>query len=85
VLEAMAMERAVVAAAVGGTPEAVVDGITGLLVAPANSSQLARAINRVLSEPALRERMGRAGRERVLAQFDQRVMLERTFGVYDEW
>jgi glycosyltransferase involved in cell wall biosynthesis len=79
------MERAVVAAAVGGTPEAVVDGITGLLVAPANSSQLARAINRVLSEPALRERMGRAGRERVLAQFDQRVMLERTFGVYDEW
>jgi glycosyltransferase involved in cell wall biosynthesis len=84
VLEAMAMQRAVVAAAVGGTPEAVVDGVTGLLVAPANSSQLASAINRVLSEPALRERMGRAGRERVLAQFDQRVMLERTFGVYDE-
>ncbi len=83
VLEAMAMERAVVASAVGGTPEAVSDGVTGLLVTPVDSAQLAMAINRLLGDAALRERMGQAGRERVLELFDQRVMLERTFGVYD--
>jgi glycosyltransferase involved in cell wall biosynthesis len=61
VLEAMMCARAVVATNVGGVPEIVADGRTGLLVAPESSAQLADAMHRVAQDRELREQLGRAG------------------------
>lgn len=69
VLEAMAAGKPVVAAALGGVLETVRDGETGLLVPPSDPRALARAVNRLLSDQALRARMGAAGRARVHAKF----------------
>lgn len=69
-LEAMAQALPVVATRVGGTPEVVADGETGLLVPAANPEALGEAILRLRRDPALGERMGRAGRLRVEARFD---------------
>ena len=74
VLEAMAMEKPVVASRVGGIPEVVQDGVTGFLVPPEDPEALALALLRLLQEPYTRQCMGRAGRERVEAHFT----LERT-------
>ena len=62
VLEAMAAGLAVVSTDVGGTGEAVVDGVTGLLVPPGRPEQLASAMARLSTDSAERERMGRAAR-----------------------
>jgi spore coat protein SA len=67
--EAMACQVPVVGTRVGGTPEAVVDGKTGILVEPGNACALAEAILRLLSDDNLRESMGKAGRQRVLELF----------------
>jgi phosphatidylinositol alpha-1,6-mannosyltransferase len=64
-LEAMATGRPVIAGKVGGVPEMVVDGVTGLLVDPESPSDIAAALTRLLSDAALRASMGGAGRERV--------------------
>ena len=69
-MEALAAERAVVASAVSGIPELVVDGVTGVLVQPGDAAALAQAIERLLDDPALRMRLGQAGRRKVLAEFD---------------
>ncbi len=62
-LEAAAHGLPVVAHAVGGVPEAVVDGVTGFLVPPANQPALTAAFARLIDDPALRDRLGAAGRE----------------------
>jgi glycogen synthase len=81
-LEAMACEAPVVASAVGGILEVVVDGETGLLVPPAQPAALAAALRRVLDDPALARRMGAAGRRRVEAHFSWASVAERTERVY---
>ncbi len=81
-LEAMACETPVVASAVGGILEVVVDGETGLLVAPARPEALAAALTRVLENPALGQAMGRAGRHRVEERFSWARVAERTEQVY---
>jgi alpha-maltose-1-phosphate synthase len=95
-LEAMACETAVVASAVGGIPEVVVDGETGYLVPveqqqvapfepvdPARfSHDLATAMNRVLAHAGLAESMGKAGRERVEAHFSWTAVARRTQELY---
>lgn len=68
-LEAMALGRPVVATAVGGTPEAVEDGVTGRLVPPADPAALAAALRDVLADPARAAAMGEAGRKRVGERF----------------
>ena len=68
-LEAMAAGRPVVASAVGGLGEAVIDGRTGLLVAPGDAAALATALRRLVSEPALRAALGAAGPARVAEGF----------------
>ncbi len=69
VMEAMAAARPVVATAVGGIPEMVVDGATGMLVPPEDPDALAAALTRLTGDGGLRARMGHAGRERALERF----------------
>jgi glycosyltransferase involved in cell wall biosynthesis len=70
VLEAMAAGLPVVATAVGGVGEAVVDGETGLLVRPADPEALAAALASIVADASLRRRLGAAGRARAEALFD---------------
>lgn len=68
-LEAGACGKPVIGGRSGGVPEAVVDGVTGLLVDPADPEDVARALKRLLTDHALAERLGRQGRERVVKEF----------------
>jgi len=68
-VEAQAMEIPVVATKVGGIPEVVLDGETGLLVELGNSEQLAQAILTLIENPTLRKQMGERGRRHVLANY----------------
>jgi glycosyltransferase involved in cell wall biosynthesis len=81
-IEAQAMELPVVATTVGGVPEAVLDGHTGILVEPRNVAQLADAIIKLVANPALRERMGKKGRQFVLDNYrieDNVLLFEELF------
>jgi glycosyltransferase involved in cell wall biosynthesis len=70
-MEAMAMGLPVIATQVAGVPELVEDGVSGVLVAPGTSEELADALRRVLEcDSAQRARMGAAGRMRVSEDFD---------------
>ena len=94
-LEAMACETAVVATAVGGIPEVVVDGQTGLLVpfepgehhSPADPEAFARrlagAVNELLQHPERAASMGRAGRRRVLDRFTWSAVARETVALYE--
>ncbi|CAN5836320.1 glycogen synthase [soil metagenome] len=97
-LEAMACETAVVASAVGGIPEIVVPGETGLLVpfqaAAGNSAEpadpetfsldLARSIDELMADAPRRERMGKAARSRVLERFSWAAIARETLNYYRE-
>ena len=76
-VEAMATGLPVVSTRVSGIPELVNDGETGLLVAPRDAEALAGAIERVLTEPQLRSRLGLRGRQLVLREFDARTNILR--------
>jgi glycosyltransferase involved in cell wall biosynthesis len=84
ILEAMAAGKAVVATAVGGTPEAVLDGETGYLVPPGDSAALAHAIRRVLVDTELAHEMGVAGGRRVQERFPITNMVQCVTNVYEE-
>ncbi len=79
ILEAMASCKPVVATAVGGIPEAVVDGETGLLIPPGDAAAIVRAIKRLLSHNQAALRMGEAGRKRVEELFS----LQREVSSFD--
>jgi starch synthase len=95
-VEAMACEAPVVATATGGIPEVVADGDTGLLVpieqvedgtgTPVNPEKfvadLAATLTRVLRDPQLAERMGKAGRRRAVEHFSWSRIAEDTLEVY---
>lgn len=95
-LEAMACETAVVASAVGGIPEVVVDGETGTLVAydpkqagdPAYiagfEAAFAEQINRLTRDPALAEQYGKAGRKRCIDEFSWEKIAAETVAVYEK-
>jgi len=94
-LEAMACETAVVATATGGIPEVVADGVTGLLVpfegsggAPSDparfAADFAERVNRLLADPALAERFGKAGRQRALDEFSWPAIAGQTARLYAE-
>ncbi len=81
-IEALAAGRPVIATAVDGTPEVVVDGKTGLTVPPGDASRLAQGICRVLTEPELRHRLAEAGRLWVLERFSRNQQILRTQEFY---
>ena len=97
-VEAMACGAPVVASAVGGIPEIVVDGETGFLVpfepsgdafgTPADpegfSAAIAERVNQLLASPALAREFGAAGRQRALAEFTWKAVAEKTVEVYAE-
>jgi glycosyltransferase involved in cell wall biosynthesis len=84
VLEAMALGRPVVATRVGGVPEAVEDGVTGLLVPPSDPAAMAAAILKLLRDPELAAQMGTAGRERVEREFTLERMSAGYLALYEE-
>jgi glycosyltransferase involved in cell wall biosynthesis len=84
ILEAMARRVPVVASAVGGIPEVVADGVSGLLVPPADPGALAAAIARLATSPALRARMGDAGYRIVAERFSMEAHVRRIEAIYDE-
>jgi glycosyltransferase involved in cell wall biosynthesis len=81
--EAMAHARPVVACPVGGLKDMVVDGETGIFVPPGDVEALRAALERLLADPGLRERMGEAGRRRILERFTWGPMLDRLLETYD--
>lgn len=95
-LEAMACETAVVASAVGGIPEVVVDGETGILVpydprqagdpafVSAFEAGFAEQVNRITRDPALAERFGKAGRRRCIDEFSWEKIAQETVAVYEK-
>lgn len=80
--EAMAHGRPVVASAVGGLPDMVVDGETGLLVPPRDAAALRAAVDRLLADPDLRRRLGRAARERIAELCDWERIVDATLAAY---
>lgn len=82
--EAMAMARPVIGTDNGGTPEIVVDGVTGLLFPYGDAATLAERITRLLEQPAEMARMGAAGRRRVEEHFTIDRYMEKTQRVYLE-
>jgi len=82
--ESMAMQKPLVAANAGGTPEVVQDGITGLLVNPGDSSEMAKCIKRLLDDKNLSEQYGKAGRKRVEEMFTIERNIKETENVYLE-
>lgn len=84
IVESMLAGTPVVATAVGGIPDQVVHGVTGLLVAPEDSDALARATVAVLRDRQLAERLTRAARRRAEEEFSHSAMLASLEAVYDE-
>ncbi len=83
-LEAMAARKPVAASSVGGLPETITNGKTGLLVPPGDPSALAAAIGRLAESPALRRQLGDRGRERVEQLFTLDAMIGSISALYRE-
>ncbi len=81
-LQALAMERPVVATAVGGIPEVIVSGVHGILCEPQNPEELASKILQLLENQTQAQEMGRAGRQRVLERFSLENMVDRLEEIY---
>jgi glycosyltransferase involved in cell wall biosynthesis len=84
VQQAMALSKPVIGTNLGGTPEMIVDGETGLLVPPGDPEALAGAIAQLAADPARRAAMGVAGRARADSLFTLRVMTDRNEALYQE-
>src|SRR5260370_31484667 len=81
-LESVAAGVPIVATSVGGNPELVVDGVTGLLVPPRDAGALAAAMCRLLEQPAAARRFGQAARQRALDHFSIERMVQETERLY---
>lgn len=82
-LDAMACGKPIVASRVGGIPEVVVDGKTGILVPPKDSEALADAIVRMMKDQAAAKTMGNLGYTRVIERFTVERMVEETHAIYE--
>lgn len=84
ILEAMAMELPIVATDIRGCREAVADNQTGLIVPPRDSDKLADALGQLAADASMREKFGKAGRQRVEAEYDERFVFDRLAASYAE-
>lgn len=84
-VEAMACEKPVVASNVGGLPEVIEDGVTGILVPPANAEKLADALEKLVKDKPLRDKLGKQGRERVVRLYNWENNLVSMISVYDKF
>ncbi len=82
IAEAMRCGRPVVATRVGGIPEVVHDGVTGLLVPRGDTARMAEAILQLLDDPVLRDRLGRAGREVAQTKFNLEQNVSQLLRLY---
>ena len=83
-MEGMLARLPVVATDVQGNRDLVVDGKTGFLVPYGDTERIALALSTLLEDPDLRNRMGRAGRARVLSEFDETEVVRRITKTYDQ-
>jgi glycosyltransferase involved in cell wall biosynthesis len=83
-LEWMSLGRPVIASRVGGLPDIVEDGVTGLLVPPGDARALSEALSSLLLDPKKAEALGLAGRARWEKEFGLRTFYEATRSIYDE-
>ena len=81
-IESLAMEKPMVATAVDGTAEVVINGKTGLTVPPGDPARLAEAMCQMLRDPGLRQKLGRAGRSWVEQHFGQEEQVRKTGALY---
>jgi polysaccharide biosynthesis protein VpsI len=84
VLEAMSAGLPVVSTRVGGIPELVEDGVTGLLIAPRDTAALASALSRILCDPVLAKSMGDCGKRRHLEKFSLDAMGNGCLTIYEK-
>jgi starch synthase len=84
-LEAMACGTDIVASRVGGIPEVVADGETGLLVPPGDPVALADALNTVVRDTGRAAAMGQLGRKRAIAEFGWQAIAAQTVALYAEF
>jgi L-malate glycosyltransferase len=85
VLEASACEKPVVVSNVGGLIETVIDGQTGIIVPPRNSEKTAEAIEKLIFNPDLRTKLGKAGRERVISCYEWDGCVEKMICIYKKY
>jgi glycosyltransferase involved in cell wall biosynthesis len=83
-LQAAAAGVPVITSRAGGLPEAVQDGVTGILCPPGDVDALAAAIDRLAGDPALRRQYGEAGRQRILAEFSIGRMVDGNLALYHQ-
>jgi colanic acid/amylovoran biosynthesis glycosyltransferase len=83
-MEAMAMEIPCVSTHITGIPELIRNGVDGLLVAPSDLDGLVEALAKLMDDPALRERMGKSARTRVMELYDLRRNVERLATIFTE-
>lgn len=82
-MEAMSQALPCLSTPVSGVPEIIIDGETGMLVAPDDAKALAGALEKLISDPELRDALGHQGEARVRAQFDHRSGIERLLELFD--
>lgn len=81
-LEAAAMGKPLITTDTVGCREVVEEGLNGLLVPVQDAPALAHAIVRMLEDPAMRQRMGQAGQEKMVREFDEHLVLEKVLQTY---
>ena len=84
ILEAMAAEKAIVATEVGGVPEMIVDGKSGVLIKPGDIDALVIEIHDLLANPQLRDELGENAQKRVIREFTLKRMIQETEAFYQE-
>jgi len=83
-LEAMAMEKALVTSDIGWAKEVMIDGVTGFAVDPKDHQKYAAKVLRLLNDPVLALKMGKAAREQVVGKFSSEVVVRRNIGFYEK-
>lgn len=84
ILEAMAAKKAIVATKVGGIPEMIVDGESGVLIKPGDIESLVRKTHDLLADPQLRDELGEHAQKRVAQEFTLKRMIQETESFYQE-